>query len=194
MSEIVISVLIPLVSALVGGLAGAYVGYRGALRVQRQEDESRCKAAGKALLAEIIRNHRALEYVGEHRPAGFSQSVLEAELPMLARLLDWKELRIVLEPYLLAAEPLLGFSIADELRNRTLAYKFAGNHAVSFERNAQEVLKKCQEELAKVRQRFAEAAEVLRSRVLTDAESRDFASLSINVAMHDKSPTLPDPR
>jgi uncharacterized membrane protein len=194
MSEIVISVLIPLVSALVGGLAGAYVGYRGALRVQRQEDESRCKAAGKALLAEIIRNHRALEYVGEHRPAGFSQSVLEAELPMLARLLDWKELRIALEPYLLAAEPLLGFSIADELRNRTLAYKFAGNHAVSFERNAQEVLKKCQEELAKVRQKFAEAAEVLRSRVLTGAESQDFTSLSINVATHDKGPTLPDPR
>jgi hypothetical protein len=189
MSEIVISVLIPLVSALVGGLAGAYVGCRGALRVQRQEDESRCKAAGKALLAEIIRNHRALEYVGEHRPAGFIQSVPEAELPMLARLLDWKELRIVLEPYLLAAEPPLGFSIADELRNRILAYKFAGNH-----RNAQEVLKKCQEELAKVRERLAEAAEVLRSRVLTNAESRDFASLSINVATLDKGPTLPDPR
>ncbi len=130
--------------------------------MQRQEDESRCKAAGKALLAEIIRNHRALEYVGEHRPAGFSQSVLKAELPMLARLLDWKELRIALEPYLLAAEPLLGFSIADELRNRTLAYKFAGN-PVSFERNAQEVLKTCKEELAKARQKFAEAAEVLRS-------------------------------
>jgi hypothetical protein len=159
-----------------------------------QEDESRCKAAGKALLAETIRNHRALEYVGEHRPAGFSQWVLEAELPMLARLLDWKELRIALEPYLLAAEPLLGFSIADELRNRTLAYKFAGNHAVSFERNAQEVLKKCQEELEKVRQRFAEAAEVLRSRVLTDAESRDFTSLSINAETHDRGPTPPDSR
>ena len=147
----------PLVSALVGGLAGAYVGYRGALRVQRQEDESRCKAAGRTLLAEIITNHRALEYVGEHRPAGFRQSVLEAELPMLARLLDWKELRIALEPYLLAAEPLVGFSIADELRNRTLAYKFAGNHAVSFEPNAQEAFKKCQEELAKVRRRWPDS-------------------------------------
>jgi len=145
--------------------------------VQRQEDESRCKAAGKALLAEMIKNHRALKYVGEHRPTGFSQTVLEAELPLLAKLLDWKELRIALEPYLFAAEPLHGFFIADELRNRTLAYKFAGN-PVSYERNAQEVLKKCQEELAKVRQKFAEAAEMLRAKVLTDAESRDFTSLN----------------
>lgn len=171
MGEIVTSVLIPLVSAVVGGLVGGYVGYRGALKAQAQEDESRCKAAGRALLAEMIRNHRALEYVGEHRPAGFSQSVLEAELPLLSKLLDWKELRIALEPYLLAAEPLNGFSVADELRDKTLTYQLAGNRAVNFERNAQEVLNKCQEELAKVRQRFADAAEMLRRRVLTDEES-----------------------
>lgn len=178
MQDLVTNILIPLVSATIGGLAGGYAGYRGALRVQNREDRERCKAAGRALLAEMIKNYRALDYVGEHRPAGFTETVLETELPLVARLLTWKELQTVLEPYLLAAEPLYGFSVAEDLRNKTRAYQAAGNHAVNFERNAQEVIKKCQEELAKVREKFACAAEVLRHNVLDEQELQDFLALS----------------
>lgn len=52
MPEILTSVVIPLLSAVVG----SYIGYRGILRAQRIEDEARSKNAGRAVLAEMVRN------------------------------------------------------------------------------------------------------------------------------------------
>jgi len=166
-----------LLGAVIGAVIGSLAGFVGSMFLNWRIDRSKCRAAGRALLAEIIRNFQALAYVGEHRPAGYSENVLKAQLPLVAKLLSWRELQTVLEPYLLAAEPLYGFSVAEDLREKTREYQFAGNHAVNYEGNAQQVLKKCQEELAKVREKFARAAEVLRHSVLDRQESRDFSEL-----------------
>jgi gas vesicle protein len=169
-----------LLGAVIGAVVGSLAGFVGSMFLNWQSDRSKSRAAGRALLAEVTRNFQALAYVGEHLPAGYSESVLKAQLPLVARLLSWGELQTVLEPYLLAAEPLYGFSVAEDPRDKTRAYQAARNHAVNFERNAQEVLKKCQEELTKVREKFARAAEVLRSSLLDQQESRDFSLLPVS--------------
>jgi gas vesicle protein len=173
-----------LLGAVIGAVIGSLVGFLGSMFLNWQNDRSKCKAAGRALLAEVSRNYQALAYVGDHRPAGYSEVVWETQLPLIAQLLKWEELRVVAEPYIDASEPLSGFELADELRSRGEVRRLnAGEGSRSllpmlvagqFDRNAEEVLKKCQEELAKVRNKFDAAAEVLRRRVLTEEESRNF--------------------
>lgn len=176
-----------LLGAVIGAAIGSVIGFIGSIFLNWRNDLGKCKAAGRALLMEVARNHEALAYVGDHRPAGYSEVVWETQLPLIAQLLKWKELRIVAKPYVDAREPLIGFDLADELRSRGETRRLnvaEGARGIAqllgvgqFDRNAEEVIKKCQEELEKVRLKFAEAAEILRRKVLTRAEYQSFAEL-----------------
>lgn len=190
-------------SGLIGAAIGAMIGFLGSVLLSWLAERSKQRAAGRALLAEIVSNLEALKYPSEHRPAGYSQTVWETQLPLVAALLHWNELQTVAEPYLLAAEPLYGFLRAEQLRERSFqASQSAQNsgpiqlqysagvqddHEIlnSLEYyagirdavDAEEVLKKCQEELAKAREKFAIAAILLRDKLLTRGEARGLATL-----------------
>jgi hypothetical protein len=176
-----------LLGAVIGAGIGSIAGFLGSMLLNWQSDRSKCKAAGRALLAEVARNYQALAYVGDHRPAGYSEVVWETQLPLIAQLLKWDELRAVAAPYVDASEPLTGFELADELRSRGEARRLTAGEGTrglfqtlgvgQFDRNAEEVVKKCQEELTKVRSKFAAAAEVLRRKVLTRDEYQSFPQL-----------------
>jgi hypothetical protein len=176
-----------LLGAIIGAAIGSAAGFLGSMFLNWQSDRSKCRAAGRALLAEVTRNFQVLGYVGEHRPAGYSEVVWETQLPLIAQLLNWEELRVIAEPYVDAREPLLGFDLADALRSQGEARRAnvaEGTRGLfqmlgigRFDRSAEEVLRKCQEDLAKVRVKFSVAAEVLKRKVLTRDEHQNFQQL-----------------
>lgn len=176
-----------LIGAVIGAAIGSLAGFLGSMFLNWQSERSKCRAAGRALLAEVTRNFEALAYVGEHRPAGYSEVVWETQLPLIAQLLNWKELRVIAEPYVDAREPLLGFDLAGALRSQGEARRAnvaEGTRGLwqtlgigRFDRSAEEVLKKCQEDLAGVRAKFAAAADVLKRKVLTRDECENFQQL-----------------
>jgi hypothetical protein len=94
-----------LLASLLSGLAGAILGFFGSLYAQRRSAKATQKGAGRALLAEIIGNYESLR-ASERPPEGYSRGVWDAQLPLIAQLLAWNELRLIATPYALAAEPL----------------------------------------------------------------------------------------
>jgi hypothetical protein len=165
-----------LLGAIAGGLLGSLVSYFGAFWLQRNDDREKQRAAGRALLAEIVKNYESLKYVGDHKPAGYSEQVWQSQLPLIAQSLTWRELRIIAEPYLIAAEPLFGFDLADELERRAEARISTGIQTADF-RPIEKMRKKCQEDLAKARNGFAAAANLLRGKLLTLEERTEFPDL-----------------
>jgi hypothetical protein len=179
-----------LIGAAIGAVIGSVLGFLGSVLLNWLGERSKRKGAGRALLAEMVSNMTALNYVGDHGPAGYSQNVWETQLPLVAALLDWKELQIVAEPYLLAAEPLFGFSLADE--KRELGFQVgqsSGGSSMarvlqsgSYAREAGEILKKSKMELGKARDKFAEAVVLLRDKLLTQSEAQ---ALTLSIQNRD---------
>jgi hypothetical protein len=177
-------------SGLIGAAIGAVIGFLGSVLLNWLGEQSRRKAAGRALLAEMFSNVTALNYVGDHRPAGYSQNVWETQLPLVAALLDWKDLQIVAEPFLLAAAPMFGFSLADEARELGFQVgQSSGGSSVArglqselYARDAEEILKKCKLELAKAKGKFADAVTLLRDKVLRKSEAQ---ALTLSIPNRD---------
>lgn len=100
--ESLTNVLIPLLSAAIGGIVGGYVGYRGAIRVKKIEDEARSKAAGRTVLAEMIRNaSRALSAASTTLRYELADSVWREQLPWVANLFSgqWDKLSQLVTAY-----------------------------------------------------------------------------------------------
>lgn len=95
-------IVIPLLSAAVGGILGGYVGYRGALRVQRMEDERRTTVAGRTVLAEMVRNaSRALIAASTTLRYEVADSVWREQLPWVGNLFTggWEDLSHLVTAY-----------------------------------------------------------------------------------------------
>jgi len=102
MENILTNAIIPLLSAAVGGIVGGYVGYRGALRAQKIENEIRGQSAGRALLAEMERNaSRAVSAASTTLRYKVADSVWRDQLPWVANLLagEWEILAGVVTAY-----------------------------------------------------------------------------------------------
>lgn len=102
MREILTNIVIPLLSAAVGGIVGGYVGYRGALRAQRIEDERRTKVVGRTVLAEMVRNaSRALSAASTTLRYEVADSVWREQLPWVANLFtgEWEKLTHLVTAY-----------------------------------------------------------------------------------------------
>ncbi|HUY27656.1 MAG TPA: hypothetical protein VMV27_09575 [Candidatus Binataceae bacterium] len=162
--ELLTNVLIPLGSAAIGGILGGYFGYRGALRVQNREDANRCRAAGRALLIEVSRNYQALEDVQNYEVPGYSDAVWYTQLPLVAQLLTWDDLQTLAEPYIKACGPLSALGQAAELKSK------------GQETPAGKLSQNSRQQLWEVRKMLGTASEMLRHKVLTDQEYRDFST------------------
>jgi hypothetical protein len=98
--EIVTGILMPLLSAAFGGIVGAYVGYRGALRAQAVEDKMRNRMAGRAVLAEMLVNvERARSAESTRVLHQFLDSTWRGQLPLVAQLLRWPDLKKLIDVY-----------------------------------------------------------------------------------------------
>jgi len=190
-----------LIGAAIGAIIGSLLGFLGSYVLNFLDQRSKQKAAGRALLAEIIRNLTALGYVGDHRPAGYSQNIWETQLSLVAALLNWAELQIVAEPYLLAAEPMHGYSIAETMREK--GFQVAQSSSPSFSATfrsgryagrANEIIKKSQIDLEQVKGKFAKAAKILARKLLTSREADEFEpQLIINSKGEDSEESISPP-
>ena len=140
--------------SLLSGLAGAILGFFGSLYIQRRSAKETRRAAGRALLAELVGNYESLK-VHERPPEGFSRTVWDAQLPLIAQLLEWDELRLIATPYALAAEPLSRVP-------RILAYIHEGRFV-----EGSALLCSLREDLKDLPPRFLAAAQMLCKKVLT---------------------------
>ena len=96
----ILTVVIPILTTLLGGLAGGYLGYWGALRVQRIEDQERGKAAARAVLAEMFTNvDRALSAESTRVLHQFLNAAWRQQLPLVAKTLCWADLKKLVNAY-----------------------------------------------------------------------------------------------
>jgi hypothetical protein len=166
---------------LSSGLLGAMIGLLGSFLLYLCDLRARRKGAGRALIIELIRNCQAISRLEDSHIKslrmlplipGYSKAVWESQLSLIAGLLTFESLRAIEEPYLLVAETNRKFSLVASLREKEIAAgPFAGE---SYKIDADITVEHWSEELSRARKGFAEAAEILRRRVLTRRESQRF--------------------
>ena len=98
----------PFLSIRLSGFAVAFLAsilsYAGASRLQNRAEKRRRKAAGGAVLAEMILNaHRAIDAPSTTIRHDFVESVWVNQLPYLSMLLNWDDLHRVVSTYDAAA-------------------------------------------------------------------------------------------
>ncbi len=87
-------------SGFLGALIGAIGGFLGSLAVQRRAQKEARIAAGRAVLAEMFANaDRALSAKSTFILHEFTDFAWREQLPLVAHLLDWNELRTLVNTY-----------------------------------------------------------------------------------------------
>lgn len=85
---------------LLAALAGALIGFFGSLMLQTQAAKREQRAAGRAVLAEMFTNlDRALGAESTRVIHQFLDAAWREQLPLVAKLLKWKELKKILSAY-----------------------------------------------------------------------------------------------
>jgi hypothetical protein len=85
---------------LLGGLGGAAIGVFGSLHIQRRSELQARRAAGRAVLAEMFTNaDRALSAETTLVLHDFSDLAWQQQLPLLAHLLNWGDLKTLVNTY-----------------------------------------------------------------------------------------------
>jgi hypothetical protein len=93
------NVLLALLGAVIG-LIGVGSGFLGSLYLQRRTDREARRAAGRAVLAEMFANvDRALSAESSLVLHQFSDLVWQQQLPLVAHLLGWNDLRTLVNTY-----------------------------------------------------------------------------------------------
>ena len=89
-----------LVYNLLSGFVGAIVGVVGLLYVQRDAQAKARRAAGRAVLAEMFTNaDRALSASSSLVLHEFTDFAWQQQMPLVAHLLSWQELKILVNTY-----------------------------------------------------------------------------------------------
>jgi hypothetical protein len=98
------NILSGLLGSVIGGLIGAIVGFFGSRRLQRDADKTQQQAAARAVLAEMSTNlERALDAESTRQIHEFFDAAWRSQLPMVAQLLKWPDLKKLISVYDYAA-------------------------------------------------------------------------------------------
>jgi hypothetical protein len=89
-----------IVANLLSGFVGAVVGVIGLLYVQRVAQSAARRAAGRAVLAEMFTNaDRALSARSTLVLHEFTDFAWQQQMPLVAQLLNWNDLKILVNTY-----------------------------------------------------------------------------------------------
>jgi hypothetical protein len=178
-------------SGLLGAVIGSIAGFLGSLYLNWSNDKNNRRSAGRAVLAEIVMSQEAFKQSDDQARARrarqapqFSRTVVQGQLSLVAKLLDWSELCAVLTPYVRAAEVVAQFDRANELDWQAQQSKGQGvsSYHQALAKQASEAREGAARALQEVCQGFENAAEVLGRKVLSDDELKKLRDSFANSA------------
>jgi hypothetical protein len=165
-----------LLSGFFGAILAVILSYFGALQLQRREQRSRQRGAGRALVAELETNRRAVEKLARDlSPAkalsdsavSYSDGVWREQLPLVAQLLDWNQLQMAARGYFLWP----GLCATLE------ATSWSAVRTVQDVDTNRERHERIRSELNSLAEAFRQASEVVAKRVLNARELEEFVKM-----------------